>query len=1227
MVGAVAELYDLQIPIEQLPALPTHVDAAVERSWSDPDYVYWYDGSATTYTDYTSEATEDTADDFPLGDQTIDYIYIGATGTFDDVRINCSTAGTGSTSALLVQYWNGSTWTTLANSVNMYDTDLNTFKSVKDAVLMLQVPDDWATTTVDGQSAYWIRIRPNVNYTGLPLGQRIYMLKDSQAFSDTLTDTITLSDVNQVANAYSLTAGTVDSGTLSDTYTQDGTDFVINESAGTPGTQIEFTFPCNGVARTFTIYGRYQGNPAHTVIVEGYNGVGYDTLAGGNWSHATSDHLQTWTLLPTHTIGGVVKVRITHQSPGNPTHNFYFDHVYIVDGADSLSGVLTRSYTLTDGISLADALSAAAQIAIADSIGLADNLLQGTSYNLADAVTLTDLIAANAAKTLGDTLNLTDKLGIGLNLGDLLTLSDDLTAIATTIATDAMAMTDAISGVLAPGIITPGEGEVALTPITTRRQPTQWDKVVGNQATPISAFVRSSTNTTYTSTTVTDASAWNLGDAKQGDVAITTEGYIGRILAVDNPGNNITVDAWHAPTSLQGLATEKPTDGTAVELHKVVAARRVLITSDENNDNTIYLGTDEDMTPDTGHPFSNDPRNRNYHITLYSPNISKLWAICGSDQTLHISTEGEHPRVQGGANNSYIQEQITLTDELTVAASVVKEDSVALADNLTGVLYPGGGPILQALPTELDYWYDETSLNVTITNIGTGTLTWGLSGVPAYLTPSVASGSLGTGLSQVVSFAADRSGLSEGDRLADSFTVTSNGGSQVVTTNIIKVYSLTCAEVEALSEGAVGITLQPADAATRGNATFDPSVSTTAKFVPERGGWNISISGTDDTIVALVAVQNKKWLPFVSGDPFNLTEQTSYDVYIEGVLRNVMNQGETYYAQYAYRSGAWEYMTDSTGICGQVILGSVSLASSDSLTAAGSAASMGNWNDLASVGLPDVMQASPYLDENSNGVYLSDLWHYTQDYSISGGSVIPRVPVVPQTSAPRAAAGTGANPLYYSALPGGGADPYVVEVNAGVDLVWANMPGCSVTDGRIDLPITGGANWYYGSGYLGWSAVAIAFSNVLNTTLRGGPHYIDMSGGEEGQVVVLRLSNNPYWKWLRIGMNEKYAPAQPFGYRPMDSWDGYYESNPTTPLPSSYPGSNFSFVANFATEATFWWGTNVVGPAGTTGVQPVAVNTFCRICLQKSGSNWVVKYAENAWFLNTAKNDYVPQSY
>ena len=148
---------------------------------------------------------------------------------------------------------------------------------------------------------------------------------------------------NITAHSSTLVNGTVNSGSLSDTFTQNDIDYVLNEPTGAPSTEIEFEFTITGTASKFWIFGRYTGNQAHNINVDAWNGASWDNL--GTWPEAGADALSDWTLLAGHTISGNVKVRLQHTSPGNPTHRLNFDYVYITNGTP-------ERMSLTDGTNM-----------------------------------------------------------------------------------------------------------------------------------------------------------------------------------------------------------------------------------------------------------------------------------------------------------------------------------------------------------------------------------------------------------------------------------------------------------------------------------------------------------------------------------------------------------------------------------------------------------------------------------------------------------------------------------------------------------------------------------------------------------------------------------------------------------------------------------------------------------------------------------------------------------
>jgi len=129
-----------------------------------PDYVLFYDASSGTYTDYSSEARDyntaesSTIDDVPLPPQQAttsgDAIYVGSPDQFNKVAFLITTPGDYSDISLGIEYWNGSAWTTLTTTSD----DTNGFKNDNVREITFDPPGDWATTDVNGTTAYWIRI-------------------------------------------------------------------------------------------------------------------------------------------------------------------------------------------------------------------------------------------------------------------------------------------------------------------------------------------------------------------------------------------------------------------------------------------------------------------------------------------------------------------------------------------------------------------------------------------------------------------------------------------------------------------------------------------------------------------------------------------------------------------------------------------------------------------------------------------------------------------------------------------------------------------------------------------------------------------------------------------------------------------------------------------------------------------------------------------------------------
>ena len=134
--------------------------------------VWQEDDSAGTFVDETSDyndATDANLNPFPAGPAVDDAFYIGrASGTFTQVTLDNAngTAGTdGGSLAITWEYWDGSSWTALAG---VTDGTSNFTAAVADGQEVTWTePTDWARTTVNGVTGYYVRARLSAGAFGI----------------------------------------------------------------------------------------------------------------------------------------------------------------------------------------------------------------------------------------------------------------------------------------------------------------------------------------------------------------------------------------------------------------------------------------------------------------------------------------------------------------------------------------------------------------------------------------------------------------------------------------------------------------------------------------------------------------------------------------------------------------------------------------------------------------------------------------------------------------------------------------------------------------------------------------------------------------------------------------------------------------------------------------------------------------------------------------------------
>jgi len=158
-----------------------------------PDHIYDYNSNTTTYTDITGylhnfNVTNQYGWSCAWADSGL---YIGDAAPFDSFHpVNGTVTGAGGACAW--EYWNGSSWTaiTLIEQSDRYKNwDNSTARGPVSFIFDGGAPGDWATTTVNGTNAYWLRIRVTTPYTTAPYlccvrinGRPFYQLRAAYSF-------------------------------------------------------------------------------------------------------------------------------------------------------------------------------------------------------------------------------------------------------------------------------------------------------------------------------------------------------------------------------------------------------------------------------------------------------------------------------------------------------------------------------------------------------------------------------------------------------------------------------------------------------------------------------------------------------------------------------------------------------------------------------------------------------------------------------------------------------------------------------------------------------------------------------------------------------------------------------------------------------------------------------------------------------------------------------------
>lgn len=106
------------------------------------------------FTDHTAEATIEGGIEFALVSAPTGFLYVGSAAAFSGIRFQFRTPGAGY--ALRWQYFDGSDWVLLRRVTHAFVD--HTANWSLDASATFRMPADWAPTSVNGATRYWIRI-------------------------------------------------------------------------------------------------------------------------------------------------------------------------------------------------------------------------------------------------------------------------------------------------------------------------------------------------------------------------------------------------------------------------------------------------------------------------------------------------------------------------------------------------------------------------------------------------------------------------------------------------------------------------------------------------------------------------------------------------------------------------------------------------------------------------------------------------------------------------------------------------------------------------------------------------------------------------------------------------------------------------------------------------------------------------------------------------------------
>lgn len=170
------------------------VNARLVRPADSVGKFFQVDGSGgPSYVDETTDANSAATGDvtvFPATEDTQDYCLIGHASKFRAVRYVIATAGVGSGLTANWEYWNGSTWATIASVATLTDggTSFTAAAGTYETSWTGSGLTNWATTAINGSTLYWVRLKIAAgSYSTNPILTQAWIINGADHLSSDLS--------------------------------------------------------------------------------------------------------------------------------------------------------------------------------------------------------------------------------------------------------------------------------------------------------------------------------------------------------------------------------------------------------------------------------------------------------------------------------------------------------------------------------------------------------------------------------------------------------------------------------------------------------------------------------------------------------------------------------------------------------------------------------------------------------------------------------------------------------------------------------------------------------------------------------------------------------------------------------------------------------------------------------------------------------------------------------